>query len=296
MRPNLEGIKVAVMGGDARDLVIVEELAASGALVNAAGLPVKLSPGVAAFQDLEDCLLGIDALVLPVPGVNEDGIIYAPLADQPFALTEQLISIMPSNIPVFVGVARPKLVRLLEQKEFRLIELMKMDEVAIYNSIPSAEGAVQMAMEMLPITIHGCTAYVLGFGRTGATLAHLLGAMGAITRVAARKKESLARIAAMNLTPIPFDQLSMSLSEADVIFNTVPSMVLTGELLKNVSPDAVIIDLASAPGGTDFQAANQLGIKAALAPGLPGRVAPRTAGHILATTILGFLAEEMIKR
>jgi dipicolinate synthase subunit A len=120
--------------------------------------------------------------------------------------------------------------------------------------------------------------------------------MGAKTRVAARRKEPLARIVAMNLTPIPFDQLSKSLREADVIFNTVPSMVLTGELLKNISPDAVIIDLASAPGGTDFQAANQLGIKAALAPGLPGRVAPRTAGHILATTILGFLAEEMIKR
>jgi len=149
---------------------------------------------------------------------------------------------------------------------------------------------------MLPITIHGCTAYVLGFGRTGATLARLLGAMGAKTRVAARRKESLARIAEMTLTPIPFDQLSKSLREADAIFNTVPSMVLTGEILENVSPEAVIIDLASAPGGTDFQAADRLGIKAVLAPGLPGRVAPKTAGRILARTILGFLAEEIAGR
>ncbi len=296
MRPNLKGLKVAVMGGDARDLVIVEELAASGALVNVAGLPVKVKPGVAVFQEQEECLHGINALVLPVPGINEDGLIYAPLADQPLTLTERLISIMPSNIPVFVGVAGQKLVRLMEQKELRLIELMKIDEVAIYNSIPSAEGAIQMAMEMLPITIHGCTAYVLGFGRTGATLARLLGAMGAKTRVAARRKEPLARIAEMNLTPIPFDQLSKSLREADAIFNTVPSMVLTGEILENVSPEAVIIDLASAPGGTDFQAANKLGIKAVLAPGLPGRVAPKTAGRILARTILGFLAEEMAGR
>ncbi|TEB06764.1 Dipicolinate synthase subunit A [Pelotomaculum schinkii] len=296
MRPNLKGLKVAVMGGDARDLVIVEELAASGALVNVTGLPAKVKPGVAAFQEQEECLHGINALVLPVPGINEDGLIYAPLADQPLTLTEQLISIMPSNIPVFVGVAGQKLVRLMEQKELRLIELMKIDEVAIYNSIPSAEGAIQMAMEMLPITIHGCTAYVLGFGRTGATLARLLGAMGAKTRVAARRKEPLARIAEMNLTPIPFDQMSKSLREADAIFNTVPSMVLTGEILENVSPEAVIIDLASAPGGTDFQAANKLGIKAVLAPGLPGRVAPKTAGRILARTILGFLAEEMAGR
>ncbi|MDD4237180.1 MAG: dipicolinate synthase subunit DpsA [Desulfotomaculaceae bacterium] len=296
MRPNLEGIKVAVMGGDARDLLIVEELAASGALVNVVGLPVKVRPGVATFQELGECLLGINALLLPVPGINKDGFIYAPLAEQPIALTEQLISIMPSNIPVFVGVAGQKLVRLMEQKELRLIELMKIDEVAIYNSIPSAEGAIQMAMEMLPITIHGCTAYVLGFGRTGNTLARLLGAMGAKTRVAARRKEPLARIAEMNLTPLPFDQLSQSLREADVIFNTVPSMVLTGEMLEKVSPEAVIIDLASAPGGTDFQSAHKLGIKAVLAPGLPGRVAPKTAGRILARTILGFLAEEMAGR
>lgn len=296
MRPNLSGITVAVMGGDARDLVIVEELAASGAQVNVTGLPVKVGPGITSFEKQEECIPGINALILPVPGINEDGLIYAPLAVQPLALTEQLVSIMPSNIPVFVGVARPNLIKLMEQKKLRLIELMKIDEVAVYNSIPSAEGAIQMAMEMLPITIHGSTACVLGFGRTGATLARLLGAMGAKTLVAARRKEPLARIAEMNLTPIPFNQLSQSLREADIIFNTVPSLVLTGEMLKNVSSEAVIIDIASTPGGTDFQAAQKLGIKAVLAPGLPGRVAPKTAGLILARAILGFLAAEMAGR
>lgn len=296
MLPNLEGLKVAVMGGDARELVIVEELAASGAMVNVIGLPARARTGVATFKEQDECLLGVNALVLPVLGIDEEGLLYAPLADKPLALTDHLISMLPPNIPVFVGVARPKLVRLLENKKFRLIELMKNDEVAIYNSIPSAEGAVQMAMELLPITIHGCTAYVLGFGRTGATLARLLGAMGAKTRVAARKKEVLARVAEMNLTPIPFDKLSKSLAEADAIFNTVPSLILTEEMLNKVSPEAVIIDLASAPGGTDFQAANKLGVKAVLAPGLPGRVAPKTAGRILARVILEFLAGEMASR
>lgn len=296
MRPNLTGMKVAVMGGDARDLIIVEELAGTGALINVAGLPVKAGPGITIFQEQEKCLPEIKALILPVPGINEEGLIYAPLSKQPLYLTAQLLSIMPSNIPVFAGVARPNLVKLMEQKQLRLIELMKIPEVAIYNSIPSAEGAIQMAMEMLPITIHGCTAYVLGFGKTGATLARLLGAMGAKTRVAARRQEPLARVAEMNLTPIPFNQLSQSLREADIIFNTVPSMVLTGEMLENVSPEAVVIDLATAPGGTDFLAAQKLGIKAVLAPGLPGRVAPKTAGRILARAILGFLAAEMAGR
>lgn len=53
-------------------------------------------------------------------------------------------------------------------------------------------------------------------------------------------------------------------------------------MLERVSKDAVIIDIASIPGGTDFEYAELLGIKAQLAPGLPGMVAPKSAGKILA--------------
>jgi dipicolinate synthase subunit A len=83
------------------------------------------------------------------------------------------------------------------------------------------------------------------------------------------------------------------LANADVIFNTIPVPVLTGEVLDRVSPNALIIDLASAPGGVDFKKAESMGIKAVLAPGLPGKVAPKTAGRILAKVIIRLLYEEM---
>lgn len=294
MQPDLGGIKVAVLGGDARELVLVEELVASGARVNVAGLPVNgVAAGVVLCRVPEECLVGVNAVILPVPGINEKGFLYCPLAEKPLAFTGELAEKIPPGAPVFVGMARPVLVEMAFQKGLRLIELMKLDEVAILNSIPSAEGAVQMAMEMLPITIHGSSAFVLGFGRTGMTLARLLGAMGARTRVVARKPEHLARITEMNLIPVPLHRMAGCLGEADVIFNTIPAPVLTGEVLKKVSPEAVIIDLASAPGGTDFRMAESMGIKAVLAPGLPGKVAPRTAGRILARVITRLLVEEM---
>lgn len=294
MQQNLEGIRIAVLGGDARELVLLEELVASGARVNVIGLPVnKGTTGVVPCRDPGECLLDVKAVILPVPGINEKGLLHCTLAEQPLALTEELMAKIPANVPVFVGIARPLLVQMASRRNLRLIELMKLDEVAILNSIPSAEGAVQMAMEMLPITIHGSSAFVLGFGRTGVTLARLLGAMGARTRVVARKPEHLARITEMNLAPVPFKQLAETLGEADVIFNTIPATVLTSEVLEKVSPEAVIIDLASAPGGTDFQTAETLGIRAILAPGLPGKVAPKTAGRILARVVTRFLVEEM---
>jgi dipicolinate synthase subunit A len=111
--------------------------------------------------------------------------------------------------------------------------------------------------------------------------------------VAARRPEYLARITEMNLIPIPFHELDEALDDADLIFNTVPVQVLSEKMLRKVAPETVIIDLASAPGGTDFRAAKVLGINAVLAPGLPGKVAPKTAGLILARVITRLLLEEM---
>ena len=54
----------------------------------------------------------------------------------------------------------------------------------------------------------------------------------------------------------------------------------------------MIIDIASSPYGTDFAAANNLGIKAMQCPSLPGKVAPKTAGKIIADGILNIIKEE----
>ena len=45
------------------------------------------------------------------------------------------------------------------------------------------------------------------------------------------------------------------------------------------------------PGGTDFDFAEKQGIKALLAPGLPGIVAPKTAGQIIANVLCNLLSE-----
>jgi len=295
LRPNLKGINIAVLGGDAREVVLATELASSGAEVKVACLPVKNgSAGVVLCREPEESLENVQAVILPVPGINEEGYLYCPLAGKHVVFNQSLASAIPKHTPVFVGTARPLLKKIALSNDFHLVELMKINEVAILNSIPSAEGAIQMAMEILPVTIHGSAAFVLGFGRTGMTLARLLGAMGARTRVIARRPEHLARIEEMGLTPISFPHMADYLDEADVIFNTIPAQVLTGDILKKISPDAVIIDLASAPGGTDFQMAESLKIKAVLAPGLPGKVSPKTAGLILVRVITRLLLEEVI--
>jgi dipicolinate synthase subunit A len=56
-----------------------------------------------------------------------------------------------------------------------------------------------------------------------------------------------------------------------------------------------MIDIASKPGGIDYHYAEKRGLKAILCPSLPGIVAPKTAGRILAATIRQLMMEEMAK-
>ncbi|MCL4424899.1 MAG: dipicolinic acid synthetase subunit A, partial [Firmicutes bacterium] len=174
----------------------------------------------------------------------------------------------------------------------RVIPYRERDDFAILNSIPSAEGALQVAMENLPVTLHGSTALVLGLGRTGLTLARMLCGLGARTVVVARNPAQLARAAEMGCCPVPLRNLGAVIREGTVVFNTIPALVLNREVLGKAQPELLIIDLASAPGGTDFAGAGELGLKTIWALGLPGKVAPRTAGRAIFQVVASFLARE----
>lgn len=296
MQPHLKGVTVAVLGGDAREAFLVQHLADIGVRVRVVGLPVEAREGIDTCRDIPDGLMGVQAVVLPVPGVNHRGELYAAFSDRPLVLSVEMLSALPPGTPVLVGVARDILVEMVRECGLRLVEVMKLDEVAILNSIPSAEGAIQLAMENSDITVHGSRSFVLGFGRTGMTLARKLGALGSRATVVARNAAQRARALEMGLEAVDFSGFPAEVPGADLVFNTVPHLVLDRQVLGRVSPGALIIDLASPPGGTDFQAAEGLGIKVILAPGLPGKVAPRTAGRVLAQVVPKIIMEELALR
>lgn len=295
MQPHMSGVTVAVLGGDAREVVLAKGLLAAGVRIRAVGMPdsLKTCPGLEICRDIPEGLEGVQAVILPVPGVNDRGELHGVPSDRPLVLSGEILSLLPEGTPVLVGFARKVLKDMAGQCKLRLIELMNMDEVAIFNSIPSAEGAIQMAMENSDITIHGSKSLVLGFGRTGMTLARMLGALNSSTAVVARNPAQRARSVEMGSHAVDFSELGQEASKADFIFNTIPAMVLDKEILGGVLPEALIIDLASPPGGTDFEEARRRGIKAILAPGLPGKVAPKTAGRVLAEVVPRILAKEL---
>lgn len=292
----LSGLKVSVLGGDARELILVSELVAMGATVVVAGFPEGMvSPGAYVAASVEEACRDAEVVIMPLPGTSPQGVIRAVYHEGQLELTERAIRSIAKGALVIIGSARSFLKHWAEKYDFRLLEIVDDDEVAILNSIPTAEGALQIAMEETSITIHGSRSCVIGFGRVGMTMARVLKALGADVTVVARNKGQLARAFEMGCCRAEYYELPRILNEADLVFNTVPHMVLDREALNHAQPDTVIIDLANQPGGTDFEAANDFGIKAILAPGLPGKVAPTTAGKILADVIPRMIIRELSK-
>jgi len=126
-------------------------------------------------------------------GTDDRGVVKAKYSDQPIVLNKEVLQAIPAHVPLIIGFARPALKSVAEKMGIQLVETITLNEITVRNSIPSAEGAIQMAMEATTITIHGSESMVLGLGRCGWTLARMLKGIGAQVTGVARKPSDLAR-------------------------------------------------------------------------------------------------------
>lgn len=290
----LTGAQIVLAGGDARQLEVIRRLTELDAGVTLCGFDRLDTPfsGVIKADWTPDILQNADALVLPAVGTDDDGNVSTIFTDLELKLTDAHLSAAPKTCKVITGMAKPFLRKLCEKHQIALVELFERDDVAIYNSIPTAEGALMMAIQNTDITIHNSNCMVLGLGRTGFTMARTLNALGANVKVGVRRDESFARAFEVGFEPFYMPEIARQAGNIDLIFNTIPTMIVTAQVIAQLPLRACIIDLASKPGGTDFRFAEKRGIKALLAPGLPGIVAPKTAGRIIANSLIQIVLED----
>lgn len=286
MKANLREVNIAILGGDEREKYLIQELLALEAKVKVVGKPgLTGNHSLIILDNPKEAIKGSQVIIAPMTGTDEEGKLKSTFSPYPLYLSEELFQEIPSQTLFFIGTANNKIKELATSQGIKLLETANINELAILNAIPTAEGAIQIAMEKLPITIHGSQSLVLGLGRVGLALARMLDGIGAKVTVASRDLGELARAKEMGLSTIYLSNLEDTIRQYQIIFNTIPALVLEERILSKANPDVLIIDLASKPEGTDFTAAKHLGLQAMLAPGLPGKVAPKTAGRILGEII-----------
>ncbi|PRX33600.1 dipicolinate synthase subunit A [Orenia metallireducens] len=285
--------KIALLGGDDREIELISILLDQEAALQIIGQPPGIdSESIEVVASLEEIDDDVIAVIAPMTGTDEKLQVKKTFTNKEVILTEEFFSSLKAGTKFFIGFAKPEIKDWTHKHGIELTELAALDEVAILNAIPTAEGAIEIAMGEMPITLHSNNSFVLGLGRVGFSLARMLKGMGSKVYGVARKHKDFARALDMGFEQVAFKDLEQEISKADFIFNTVPVLILDEELLQHVKKDAIIIDLASYPGGTDFEAAKRLGLKAELALGLPGKVAPKSAGQILGKVIPRIILNE----
>lgn len=231
------------------------------------------------FEDLQ-------AIILPVQGLDTSMTIT--VKDQQLFFTTDCIKRIPSSCRLFTGVETETLVNIATTYSLTIIPIFAADDVAIYNSVPTAEGALQLAMEHTKRTIHQAQVLVFGFGRIGQTVSTLFQAVGAYVTVRSNNSSELARASVLQMNTNAVSAAE-DLHTYSIIINTIPAPIITNDLLAKTDPNILIIDLASLPGGIETNAnlTKKRHIIHALA--LPTKVAPQTASDIIAKAILTFL-------
>lgn len=283
---------VAVIGGDLRQITLAKMMAADGYNVTVYGFSENISEKNVSQTDDIALALDNEIIILPVP-VSFDGLyINTPYFDNKLTIKQLMTYINPLSL-VFGGRISKGLSEELSLKGVKHKDYMTRDELAIKNAIPTAEGAIAIAMNETSITVHNSKCLILGYGKVGKILSKSLSALGAKTYVTARKYADLALIEGHGYIPMSLNEAKNKLDKFDIIFNTVPALILESSDLLKIAPDTLIIDLASKPGGVDFEKAKELGVKVIWALSLPGQVAPVTAGVIIKDTVCNMIAEEV---
>ena len=271
--------RLLIIGGDLR-------IAHLARLLRSDGYITDVFKGT---EPLKNAVDRCDAVILGLPASRDDKTVDAPELSEPI-LIKDLFKLMGRGKLLLAGKMSDGMKAVADVFSVRWADYFDRDEFEQLNAVPTCEGALQTAMEELPITLHSCKAIVVGYGRIGKLVSSDLHALGANVTVAARKPSARAVAKANNVKAIDFTQLCEEVKTADVIFNTVPQHVI-GRDVVFAGKNALIIDLASKPGGVDMEAAKDAGTRVIWALGLPGKVAPVTAADFIKETIYNIISE-----
>lgn len=279
------GRNVTIIGGDLR-IVKLSQILANEDKVFTYGLEkTEEFENIKKCESISEAVGKGDFVVSAVPLSKDNKTVTSPYSNKDIYITEVIENL--SNKLFMAGKINNNIF-----KNVQYVDLLEREELAVFNSISTAEGAIQIAMEETLTTIHGSNILVLGFGRIGKILAKMLQGLGANVYCEARKHSDIAWIKSYAYNAININQLNTYLNKFDIIMNTIPNMVLNSERLELLKKDCLIIDLASAPGGVDFEYAKKNGIKTIWALALPGKVAPITSAKYIKETIDNILKEK----
>ena len=286
-------MKFAIIGGDLRIIKLAVMLAKEQNEIFAYGLEkaeeLKNNLKIKHCESIKKAIQEVEIVIGPIPFSSNGKTINMPFSEKEVTIRE-MMHVINAKVLIAGGIF-PEVYELANDEYIEIIDIMKREELAVLNTIATAEGTIQIAIENTNKIIHGSEVLILGFGRIGKVLARKLAGLSAKVTCAARKDEDLAWIQAYGHKATNINSIGENLKQYDIIINTVPHIILNEEKLEYVKKDCLLIDLASNPGGIDKKAVKDNQLKFVWALSLPGKVAPTTSAEFIKDTIYNIIKE-----
>lgn len=275
-------LKIAIVGGDNRQLLLHKHLIKSGYNSSHEGFN-----GACNYKNIFNSQI----IILPTVATKDGVTLNAPMCNEIIEL-ENLVNGLSLCEHIICG----KLPKIYEQKiQNKNIKIFKYTDNDIFknlNAVPTAEGAVAIAISETERTICGAKCLIIGNGCIGKSLTKILKGMGACLTVSARKELDFALLWSEGTKYVNTNLLNdLELRMFDVIFNTVPKRIISNKKMVELSKKQVVIDLASLPYGFDHESRNLYNCKLLLSSSIPAIYAPETSAIATERVIENYLKE-----
>ncbi|MDR3092245.1 MAG: hypothetical protein LBU36_08700 [Clostridiales bacterium] len=286
---DLSALTAAVIGGDKRNIYLYKLLAERGAAVRCRGFDLYEAELINEARNLYEAVSGADIIIGGTPAADAGGALNMPFSSRTETADSLFRLIKPGQL-FFGGFLREETIRLAEKYGVKYRDLLRREDLAILNAIPTAEGVARLCIENTDATLHEAKILVIGYGRCGKAICGIMRGFGADLRAAARGAEEAAAARLCGVRPVSLE--NEELARADIIINTAPARVITRRNAKHIRRSALIVDVSSAPHGVDYGAAKARGLNVIFTGSLPGSTAPKTTALYNLEGILRVIREQ----
>lgn len=280
-----------IIGGDMRQVYMCDLLINRNYSTSVYGLDNNLlNNNCHHCETLEEAIESSDKILVPIP-FSKDGDTILSNTSYPDMTVKNFCSKLTPNHLIFGGCIPEYVKTFCFRHNIFNFDFMEDEDLTMYNTISTAEGTIAEAINRSTINLHQSNCLILGYGRCAQSLAVKLRGLGAMVTIAARNPKSLISAKTQGYNSINLSYTFKYISYFPFIFNTIPSLILNERLLERAKKDVTIIDIASYPGGVDYEISEKLGINASLCLGLPGKYSPKYSANLLVDTIESIIKE-----
>ena len=270
-------MKILIIGGDERFISLKHILIKQNFEVDTLFLDNKNNQ----INKIND----FNIIFLPIPFLRNE-CLNSPFIQEKISM-EMILNILNKFEGKIIGGFSKNTEQIFKERNLNFTNILNDEKFTLVNAIITAEGTIEKIINKSEKSLFESNVCILGYGRVSKALARRIEPLCKNLIVYNNPSVNYIYTKINNIKSKYIDSFKDDIQNFDVIVNTIPSLILNKELLDKTDKNSLILDLASLPGGVDFNYAKKLNLKTIHYLGVPSKVSCLSS----ANTIFNFLKE-----